>query len=194
MNQPAGYAPPPRGGRPWWIWALGGCGGCLLVVILLVAGGTLFVKNRLQSMNVGPITPAAMEKSLGVPAYPGASLEPTITEYTLKTIRLTTGPSMFKGVAAYTTPDSPDKVEAFYRKKLTAGGWVPTHTTNNAGAAQQQYQKGREVFIVQEQQHQRNGSGTMIMLMRGGPQIAQHAPSPGAGGTAGGTGGGSGGQ
>jgi len=167
----------------------------LVVIILLVAGGALLVKNRIQSMNVGPITPAAMEKSLGVPTYPGASLEPTITEYTLKTIRLTTGSSMFKGVAAYTTPDSPEKVEAFYRKKLTADGWVPMRTTSNAGAAQQQYQKGGEVFIVQERQQQGgNRSGTMIMLMRGGPQLAQHAPSPGVGGTAGGAGGGSGGQ
>ena len=178
MSQSSGYGPPPRGGKPWWVWALGGCGGCLIVLVLVVGGLSIFVRQRLKSINVGPITKASIEQSLGVPTYPNAQLEPTITEYTLKGLRLTMG-SLFKGVGAYITQDSPEQVATFYKKKLTASGWNPTNTTTRAGAEQQQYQKGSEVFIVQEQQHNgRAGGGTMIMLMRGGRQLAQHAPTP----------------
>jgi len=179
MSQDSGYAPPPQGGKPWWVWALGGCGGCLVIVLIAGVALTTYGVNKWKNINVGPITEASVQQSLGVPIYPGAKLQPQITEITLKTLRFTPASSMFKGVGAYSTPGSPEQVDSFYQQKLPPLGWTAYHAQNTAGALQQQYRKGNEVLIVQEQQsHRPDMQGTMLILMRGTGKAAENAPTP----------------
>ena len=179
MSQESGYAPPPRSGKPWWVWALGGCGGCLLVVVLGVVAlgvigfnmarrsrnnqqmyqkgqaifmvqeqprrdapsGTLLVLMRggpgtAASDSSTPTTPEAVEKSLGVPIYPGATLNVQATEMTRSMAALTrrlSGKVSFGAAGAYTTPDRPDQVAAFYKTNLTAAGWRMVSNPMSAG-------------------------------------------------------------
>jgi hypothetical protein len=180
MSQSSGYAPPPSSGKPWWVWALGGCGGCLLLFILGfvaigVVGynaakragnnqqsyrkgqdvimvqeqkrrdgspGTMVVVMRMSqgggpSDTEGPITPEAVQESLGVPAYPGSVLNVQATEMSRKIFALTnkiSGKVSFRGVGAYTTADPPAQVAAFYNKKMAAAGWTPGPNPYGRGA------------------------------------------------------------
>src|SRR5437762_4076653 len=120
MSQVPGYAPPPRSGKPWWVWALGGCGGCLLIVIIaMVAFGT-WISSILKGAGGGPVTPVAIQKSLGVPIYPSATLNVQATDMTRRILGVgqrLTGKSLFSGIGAYTTQDSAAQVADFYKRK-----------------------------------------------------------------------------
>lgn len=166
--------PPPRPGRPWWVWVLGGCGGCALIgIIAVVVLGALGV-NALQSemKNMGPVTAQSVQQSLGsdVPIYPGSNLEVTATRAAkvgMSTVGKLGGQQFanaFKGIGAYVTPDTSDKIFHFYDTKLPALGWKASSTKNTPTAEQHTYQKGNDMLMVQVQQQQ---GMNVIMLMRG---------------------------
>jgi hypothetical protein len=179
----APLGPPPRRGRPWWVWALGGCGGCaLLSVVLSIVLGSWAVSSFQGAMNeAGPVDPASLQQRIGqdVPLYPGSQVEPTVTRTTSGVLRLTEKAagkapgSLFKGAAALITQDMPEKVVAFYDKTLKANGWQVAETRRTRGD-QHAYQKGREMVIIQAREQP--GQGTMVLIMRGGPEIASQAP------------------
>ena len=178
---PPGQPPrPPRQGRPWWVWVLGGCGGCAVLVLIGSIFAFMWVKNNFMDVQVGPIDKASIQQSLGdVPLYPNGNLEPMATGMMLKMFRgfekmggQQPG-QLCKGVAAQVTSDSPDKVFAFYEKRLKETGWQQTQAaTRNMNQEQRQYRKGNEVLLVQIQTQ---AQGTVLMLMRGGPGMAEKA-------------------
>jgi hypothetical protein len=194
MNQPPGlgnqgpqYYPgqqPPRRGRPWWVWVLGGCGGCAAVVIIagiiLVVAGVNYFQSATK--DIGPVNQTTVQQSMGeVPLYPGSAVDVTTTEMTLKVLRpmeKLTGKKIFRGTAVLTTSDSPDKVLTFYDKKLKALGWTKTSAKTTGIQEQHQYTKGPELLLIQVQNRPGAG-GAMITLMRGGPEIANYHTSPG---------------
>src|SRR5579864_887637 len=119
---PAQYGPPaqpPRRGRPWWVWMLAGCGGCAALCVLAAIIGGVAMVQRFSSINVGPVTQTSVQQALGdIPVYPGATLDPTTTEISLKTLRLMGKPGqIFRGVGVFRVGDPPDKVAKFYDEK-----------------------------------------------------------------------------
>ncbi len=180
--------PPPRRGRPWWVWVLGGCGGCavlgLIAVVVLTAILGANVQNALKEM--GPVTPQSVQQSLGsdVPIYPNSSLEMTAT----KAARVSVGVlgkvggkkigAMFRGIGAYATPDDADKIFSFYDAKLKKLRWTEVRPQTAAGYEQHLFRKGPDLLIVQVQRQQ----GTnLIMLMRGSAAARTGtAPAPGS--------------
>lgn len=175
-----GFGPPPRRGRPWWVWALFGCGGCALLAAILVAVLSFSAFNAFQSVSkqVGPVNQASIQQSLGeVPLYPGSTLDTSTTQSTLVTYRLLETNlmhrkpgSVFRAVAAQQTSDSADKVVKFYDQKLEAAGWKKSQTTATGFAEQRQYRKGNEMLIIQAQPA---GPQTVIMIIRGGSDLAE---------------------
>ena len=178
---PPGQPPrPPRQGRPWWVWVLGGCGGCAVLGLIGAIFAFMWVKNNFLDINVGPTDQASIQQSLGdIPLYPNGTLEPMATGAMLRILRGSEKLAgqqrgqLVKGVAAQVTSDSPDKVFAFYEQRLKALGWQQSQATSrNMNQEQRQYRKGNEVLLVQVQTQ---AQGTVLMLMRGGPGMAEKA-------------------
>ncbi|HEY3285327.1 MAG TPA: hypothetical protein VGN26_23895 [Armatimonadota bacterium] len=162
----------PRRGRPWWFWLLGGCGGCLVLVVAASVVGGLFMKNLWDKTQVEPQTEAVVQKALGqVPLYPGSSFDQNTTTMTLKGMRLAEQVarkpkgSLVSALASQNTPDPPEKVFAFYREKLTALGWAEASAQNQSRQPQILFRKGKDVVLVQANPHK---GGSMVMLMKGG--------------------------
>jgi hypothetical protein len=153
------------------VWVLGGCGGCFAIVV--IAGG-LFV-GRLSNEMKRPISEQEVRQSLGpeVPIYPGSVFEPIATramKATLGVIGMGGQKGMFRGVAAYRTSDDAEKVFAWYDKELTSQGWQQRAGTQSN---QRMYQKGDNDMIMVQVQESSSTGGRMVVLMRGGPGLAQ---------------------
>jgi hypothetical protein len=125
---PGGFAPPgtPPAAPPQkntLAWVLGGCGvGVVLVIILIVVSVRMFVRSHVKvgsngdvDISVGGASIHAGEvKDLGLPIYPGA--ESTIG----KGIDITApGEQGGMSMAIYTSSDPIEKVDAWYRDKLS---------------------------------------------------------------------------
>lgn len=173
-------APPPRRGKPWWVWTLAGCGGC---AVLVVVGGLIATAVGVNQFKAamdagGPVTEASVAQSLGgdVPVYPKAVLNPMVTKVTRATLttmsKMTGKPfdQMFKGVGAYTSADSPDKVISFYDAKLKKLGWKMTKEQSTGMQEQHMFMKKSDGLMVQVQNQQ---GSTIIILMRGNPTAIQ---------------------
>src|SRR4051812_17438865 len=90
FGQPGPYAPPPgiplgpppRRGAPWWIWVLGGCGGCVVIMFAGLIAAGLWFRHAITS--APPLTPTAARQQLGpdVPLYPNATLDPATNQAT----------------------------------------------------------------------------------------------------------------
>jgi hypothetical protein len=173
-------SPPPRQGRPWWFWLLAGCGGCSLVAFVVAAifvfGAMRFLGDKMKE--VGPVTMASMQQAMGeVPLYPGSTLEEQPTRMILAGLRTAEQLSKRKiarGVAVLDTGDTPKEVWQFYGTKLKALGWKPGEGASHRGGEQQSFRKGDEMVMLQVQSQ--NGR-TVIVLMRGAPELAGHMPS-----------------
>jgi hypothetical protein len=192
MNQPsqpgyppphAGYPPPPppRQGRPWWVWLLGGCAGCAVLVIGAVIFLTISTVNTVKDLakDVGPVNAASVQQSLGseIPVYPGAKLGTVETQSVLTTFRFMekmTGKkpgAIFGGAGMYTTPDSQEKVLKHYDSAMEKGGWKKIGNQKTSFNSQSHFQKGEEILIVQVQNAPEGG--THLTLMRGGPGLVE---------------------
>jgi hypothetical protein len=122
-----------------------------------------------------PISEQEVRQALGseVPIYPGGVFEPIAT----RAMRATLGmmgmggkKGMFRGVAAYRTSDDSAKIFSWYDQELTSQGWKQM---SGAQANQRMYQKGdNDVIMVQVQESSSTG-GRLVVLMRGGPGLAQ---------------------
>jgi hypothetical protein len=175
MSDLSGYAPPPRAGKPWWIWLVGGCGGCLVIILIGAVGLGIAVRNVAKNIKVGPVTPAAVEQQLApVPVYPGAVLEPNATRGILTTyagieqfaMRRPQG-SVFKGAGTFMSPDPPEKIWNYYDKQMAAGGWQRATMPGPKIQRQDWYQKGDDAAMIQVQQSRRAGrNGTVLVLIR----------------------------
>lgn len=90
-------------------------------------------------VNTGQTTAA----DLGLPAYPGAQLVTDDDKHKSADVRLGFGEwAMHVQVASYSTPDSEDKVAAFYRKALRSYGDVIACRDNNAVGTPQKTSEG----------------------------------------------------
>jgi hypothetical protein len=185
MSQDSGYSAPRGGGRPWWPWVLGGCGGCLLLVIIGIVGFGAWVTSVVRNVKVGPVTQQSVKQSLGnVPLYPNGTLDLRATEAAIRGQAVgkafTPGAQRvtWRGVAAVRTSDSADQVIAYYDRELPKGGWASRQTTSMGGLLQQRiYQKGQELLVVQVQSI---GGQRQVTLMRGESAAApgrQRSPS-----------------
>jgi hypothetical protein len=163
---------------------LGGCGGCVVIVIIgMVAAGLGFANMwKGASKDLPPITPQNIQQLMGeVPLYPGSTLDATTTQIVWGGVRMgekAAGKppgSIFKVVAVCRTQDPPDKILEYYDQTLKGAGWQPAETKNNSGREQKVYRKGQDVVMVQVQEQP--GQGTMITLMRGGPDLMKQAPA-----------------
>jgi hypothetical protein len=128
---------------------------------------------------MGPVTMASVQQSLKeVPTYPGATLDEKTTQTTLiayrfieRTMMQREPGSVFQGVGAMYTNDSPEKVYKFYEAKLKAGGWTRTQSTNTGFSEQRHYQSKGQMVVIQAQSA---GNGrTLVMVIRGGKDLAK---------------------
>jgi hypothetical protein len=172
---------------------IGGCSGCLLLLIILVAVGAYLGKGFVDQLSkeAGPTTAATVAESLGeIPMYPGGTIELNAT----KALRLVflgierasgkKSGTIVRGIAFINTPQDEQRVLDYYQEQLTKLGWKRQETSGAArgGAAQQRaYRKGNELVIVQVQpRRDEAGSGTTVLLMRGGPEMTQYDATTGA--------------
>lgn len=175
---PPGASPPPRQGRPWWVWLLGGCAGCGVIVLIAVV--VLFVSIGNFAKDVAKeVNPTAIQQKLGpdVPLYPGATLNTPATTGFMSAMRILEkamgreAGSVFRALAVLQAKDEPDKVLRFYENHLLKAGWK-----RQQGRRGRQYGKGSEVTIVEANPHE---VGTLITLMRGSREMAsQGVPVP----------------
>jgi hypothetical protein len=132
--------------------------------------GVNYFKSEMQ--NTGPITPQTVKQAMGadVPIYPNSQLNEPASRVMLSTMKLTArmiGVDV-RGVGAYLTADSGDKVSAYYRSHLAALGWRPATTRNTGMQVQETYQKGKDGLMLQIQNQ--NGN-TLYFLMRGDAKL-----------------------
>jgi hypothetical protein len=193
MSQQPGYSPPPSGGgSSWWKWVIGGCGGCLLIVIIVLLVSGIAVKGFVENLmkDAGPTTPASVQQSLGeVPLYPGGTLELNATQAMkvfflgIERAQRKKPGTIMRGVAFINTPDDAEKVLAWYHKSLTGLGWKredSRETTSGSNGLQRAYRKGDELVLVQVQNRRDGHPGTLVMIMRGGPEMTQYNTNNGA--------------
>lgn len=106
-----------------------------MVATVLVAGCRVESSKQGGNDNVRIATPfggmqvktndASVLQGMGLPAYPGATLLKKDNDHGAADVNMNFGSFHLRVKAAsYQTPDSPDKVEAFYRKALAAYGDV----------------------------------------------------------------------
>jgi len=173
---------PRRRGNPW-LWVLAGCGGCAILVIgalgvIGLKGAELFQ----QATNVGPVTQASMQQSLGpdVPLYPNGTFNEPGTRAMLVSYRMAEkvagkkAGSLFKGCSFQLTDDTPEQIYKYYDTELAAAGWKSTSESTNA--EQRMYQKGGDTLIVQMQSAQGEGKKHAVVLIRG--QFGGMQPPP----------------
>lgn len=106
-----------------------------MVATVLVSGCRVESSKQGGNDNVRIATPfggmqvktndAKVLQGMGLPAYPGATLVKKDNDHGAADVNMNFGSFHLRVKAAsYQTPDSPDKVEAFYRKALGAYGDV----------------------------------------------------------------------
>ena len=125
--------------------------GVAIVGIMIMSGCRVESNKQGGNENVRIATPfggmqvktndAVVLEGMGLPAYPGAVLVKHDNDHGAADVNMNFGSFHLRVKAAsYRTPDSPDKVETFYRKALEQYGNVikcsndkpvgePTHTT-----------------------------------------------------------------
>jgi len=173
-------APPPRQGKPWWVWVLGGCGGCALIVIIgivvVVAMGVNWFKNVEKTYG----NPQAVQTSLGadLPLYPGSKLNGAMTGGIVGGLRMAEKSgghkegSMLRGAAVFSTPDSAKKVLSFYDGKLKPAGWKRVKSTeSDPDESSQSYQKNKEFVVVSVTAGEANQN--LVVVMRGSREILE---------------------
>jgi hypothetical protein len=185
---PPGYAPPPprRGGPPWWVWVLGGCGGCLVLAVVLLMLGVGYVGSVVKSVANTNVTPQTVRQDLGaeVPSYPNATLDLDATKgatIAFRAIEKAAGQkpgAIFRGMGIYDSKDKPDKIRKYYDAQLKKQGWNPEKTGNTTGS-EVEYRKGNEYLTVEAEDAE--GGGSTVTVMRGGPEMIKMMPSSSSG-------------
>lgn len=172
---PPGAPPPRRRGAPWWVWVLGGCGGCLLIAIVAAVIFFQQVGSAVRDIASTPVTETGTRQALGneVPIYPGSTFDENSTRGArigLTVVERAGMKGLFRGVGAYRSDDSDEKIFAFYDQKMKAQGYTQA---NAQRSNQRVYQKGNDVVLVQVQDQ---AGGKVIILMRGGPNLVKGMP------------------
>jgi hypothetical protein len=190
---PGGYpvppVPPPQPKRrsPIWTWLLGGCGVCMLLLIIgMVVMGTMMANwVRSATGGLGPVNPTTVQQQLGdVPLYPNGTLNVPATQGSLTAFRLMEKAAgkepggIFRGAAVMDTGDAPDAVLQYYDQELRGRGWTPADAGRKQPAGRQveqkAYRKGNEVVMIQAQPA---AKGSTVIIMRGGPEMQDKAPA-----------------
>lgn len=184
---PPGYPPPPRrAGTPWWVWVLGGCGGCFVIGVVMFMLGVGWVTNAVKSVANTTVTPQTVRQDLGadVPSYPNATLDLDATKgatIAFRAIEKASGQkagALFRGMGIFDSKDKPDKVRKYYDDQLKEEGWKREKAGNSSGS-EVEYRKGSEYLTVEAEDAQ--GGGSTITLMRGGPEMVKLLPSGSSG-------------
>lgn len=176
-----------RRGIPWWGWALGGCGGCGLLVLIGLVVSFFAIGNFVKeaTRDLGPMDEASLQQRLeDVPIYPGSRFDVAATRAINIAVRSAEKlgsrrpGSVFRVAVVRYSSDPPENVLQYYDRTLVQAGWERNPPPATGGGAQQRlFRRGKDTVMVQVQQQP--GQGTMITVMRGGPELSEHAP-PGA--------------
>ena len=147
----------------------------------LIAGIVIIMWVNSAVNSAGPVTETAIVQKIGndVPRYPNSAFEPGITRAVVISFavaeKLAGKPTggIFRGAGAWVTADDPTKVIQYYEKQLPKSGWTKARENERSGRQQGVYRKGSEMLVIQAQEQP---NGTMITIMRGGPEIVKQAP------------------
>jgi hypothetical protein len=171
------------------VWVLGGCGGCLVIALVMFALGVGYVTNAVKSVANTTVTQQTVRQDLGadVPNYPNATLDLDATKgatIAFRAIEKASGQragALFRGMGIFDSKDKPAKVRKYYDQLLKAQGWAPEKTSNSHGN-EVEYRKGGEYLTVEAEDAE--GGGSTITVMRGGPEMIKMLPSgsPGSSG------------
>jgi hypothetical protein len=168
------------------VWVLGGCGGCLVIGLVMVMLGVGYVTNAVKSVANTTVTQQTVRQDLGadVPTYPNATLDLDATKgatIAFRALEKASGQkagAIFRGMGIFDSKDKPDKVRKYYDDQLKAQGWKPEKTGNSNGN-EVEYRKGSEYLTVEAEGAE--GGGSTITLMRGGPEMIKLLPSNSSG-------------
>ena len=165
--------PPPAARRSPWLWVALGCGGAVLLGFVGCASISAVFMNRMKTEMAKPLDKSAIMKGLkDTPLYPGATLDENGTKGAHVGIGLFKGMGGKAGevinsmeVAAFKTPDSSDKILAWYDTTLTSKGFKPVRSQQSpvSGGEQRSYLRGNDIVMVQIPQ---TSSGVSFILTR----------------------------
>jgi hypothetical protein len=182
---PGGPPRPARRGIPWWGWLLGGC-GCLMILAIGgigLAGFGLYRLGKSVAGSVGPIDRPSLQKSMGsdAPLYPKGTVDELTTRSMIGSMRAIEKLSgkgaggVFKGIVALNTSDTPEQVNKYYDRQLVPYRWQRVRREKPGTNVQTTYQKGNDFLMIQCTSTA--GGSTMVMMMRGGPELMKQAPA-----------------
>ena len=170
--------PPPAARRSPWLWVALGCGGAVLLGFVGCASISAVFMNRMKTEMSKPLDKAAIKKGLkDTPIYPGATLDENGTKGAHVGIGLFKGMGGKAGevinsmeIAAFKTPDSADKILAWYDTTLTKDGYKQVRSQQSpvSGGEQHSYQRGSDVVMVQIPQSTRGVSFILTRAAEGG--------------------------
>lgn len=153
---------------------IGGVLGCLGVLILLsMVAGFFVVKAAKGAFYTGPVDRPSMQQKIGqdVPLYPNAVVDELMTRTMLSTTglagKISSNVQKFTPtVVGLATDDSDQEILDYYRRELGASGWRESQQQRTARGDQYSFVKGKEMLMIQTQDHPQGPNKRLIMLMR----------------------------
>jgi hypothetical protein len=138
-----------------------------------VIAGAVFFGNLSKEMQKPFDLPAAQKIMADTPIYPNAQFDENMSKGARTGLGFVKGamPATEATAIAYSTSDTADKVLSWYDAEMPKNGYKPMSGGESPaamGAKQNQYQKGKDVVMVQTQNPKAPGydGKTVIILMR----------------------------